>query len=487
MSQNNIIYKILCFPLSLPHMWDQNYYRAWFSSLPAGRQVVPIWGTYRETCLSRTNHLTLLIISIVCFAISTQAQTSLTIDQAIEIALKNNYDIIVSKNQAQQAANNNNLGNAGMLPKVDLNASGNFANNTIKQEFASGLIVDKSGVQSQNISSGAYLTWTVFDGLKMFATHERLKELESMGMLNTKIQMENTIVNVIDAYYSIAMQKQLMNGLKENITVSEERLKIAQKKYDVGATAKTDVLQAKIDLNALKSSLLRQSTLLSDAKAELNQLLVQPVEQDIDVTDSIPLMNQYKYEDLKNSIAEKNTGLLFAQRNIEVSRLIIREGRSAFYPKLDLNANYIFSRSQNQAGFSLLNQNLGLNLGFTASWTIFNGFTGRNNLKNLQLNFENSKMEYENQKTLTQLGLVKSFKKYQDDISILELEEENNKLAKENLNIALERFRLGANTYIELKEAQKSYEESTIRLSNARFSTKLSETQLLKLSGGIIK
>ncbi len=411
----------------------------------------------------------------------------MTIESAIEIALKNNYDIVISKNLAKQTANSNTLGNAGMLPKIDLNASGSLANNATKQEFSNGLVVDKNGVQSKNITTGAYLTWTVFDGLKMFATHEKLQELERMGELNAKIQIENTIVKVITSYYTIAMQKQLIIGLKENMVVSDERLKIAQKKFDIGAISKADVLQAKVDLNALRSDLMRQNTLLYDAKASLNQLLIQPVEQDIDVNDSIPLMNQYKYEDLKNAIMTNNSDLLFAQKNIEISKYMIKEGKSVAYPKLNLNANYIFSRSQNQAGFSLLNQNLGLNLGFTASWTIFNGFNTSNNVKNLQLNLENSTYEFENLKTITQLNLMKAFKKNQDDIAILKLEEENQLLAKENLEIALERFRLGASTSIELKVAQESYEGSIKRLSDSRFNAKISETQLLKLSGGIVK
>ncbi|MDP1746574.1 MAG: TolC family protein [Bacteroidota bacterium] len=429
-----------------------------------------------------------LLIFLLFIAATAGAQgQKMTIENAIEMALKNNYDIVISKNLAMQNSNNNTLGNAGMLPRIDLNASGSLANNATKQEFSNGLVVDKNGVQSKNITTGAYLTWTVFDGLKMFATHEKLQELERMGELNAKIQIENTIVKVITSYYNITMQKQLIIGLKENIIVSEERLKIAQKKFDIGAISKADVLQAKVDLNALKSSLMRQNTLLYDAKANLNQLLIQPVEQDIDVFDSIPLMSQYKYDDLKNAIMTNNSDLLFAQKNIEISKYMIKEGKSMTYPKLNLNANYIFSRSQNQAGFSLLNQNLGLNLGFTASWTIFNAFNTSNNVKNLQLNLENSTYEFENLKTITQLNLMKAFKKNQDDIAILKLEEENQLLAKENLEIALERFRLGASTSIELKVAQESYEDSIKRLSDSRFNAKISETQLLKLSGGIVK
>lgn len=436
----------------------------------------------------KQNRFYIPIIFIVCIAIGPVAQAQkMTIEQAIELALKNNYDISISKNQSLQAANNNTLGAAGMLPRVDLNATGSLANNATKQEFSSGLVVDKSGVQSKNITTGAYLTWTVFDGFRMFATHDRLKALESMGELNVKIQIENTLVKVVTAYYTIAMQKQMINGLKENIAVSEERLKIAQKKFDIGTASKTEMLQAKVDLNALKSSLIRQNTLLGDAKADLNQLLLQPVEQEVDVLDSVPLIPKYKYEELKNTILSNNADLMFAQKNIEVSKYMIREGKSLAYPRLNLNANYIFSRAQNQAGFALLNQNLGLNLGFTASWTIFNGFTTSNTVKNLQLNLQNSTYEYEKLKTLVQLNLLKAFKKNQDDLAILQLEEESELLAKENLDIALERFRLGVTTSIELKLAQQSYAEAIDRLAAARFNTKISETQLLKLSGSIVK
>ncbi len=422
------------------------------------------------------------------FVLLSNGQTAqLTIDQAIETALKNNYDISIAKNLATETKNSNSLGMAGMLPTASLNATGALANNPTKQEFSTGQVVDRSGVQSQNITTGAYLTWTVFDGLKMFATHARLKELESIGMLNTKIQIENTLVKVINAYYTVVMEKQMILGLKENIAVSEERLKIAQKKFDIGTSSKLDVLQAKVDMNAQKSALMKENNLLSDAKETLNQLLLQPVDNDFEVQDTIPLMNDYKYEDLKNSITAKNYDLLFAQKNIDISRYMIKEAKSNYLPRLNLNANYIFSRAENQAGLTLLNQNLGLNLGFTVGWTIFNGFNTNTQVKNLKLELENSTLEYESTKTKLQLGMIKAFKKYENDLAILELENDNKKLAKENLDIALERFRIGNSTSIELKTAQQSYQDAIDRLSSARYNAKVSETDLLKLSGGVVK
>lgn len=428
--------------------------------------------------------IVIIVLSVAVFSASAQSAV-VTIEQVIQTALKNNYDISVAKNQEVETANSNTLGNAGMLPTVSLNASGTFSNNATKQEFSTGQVIDKTGVQSQNINTGAYLTWTLFDGLKMFATHQRLKELESMGMLNTKIQIENTLVKVISAYYTIVMEKEMIIGLNENIAVSEERLKIANKKFEIGTTSKVDVLQAKIDMNVQKSTLMREKNILADAKAALNQLLLEPVDKDFDVTETIPLMNDFKFEDLKNASSSKNSDLLFSQKNIEVSKYMIKEAKALYYPRLNLNANYLFSRSENQAGFSLLNQNLGLNLGFTASWTIFNGFNTANTVKNLKLELQNSTLEYEQTKTQIELALLKAFRKYQNDMEIAKLEEDNNKLAKENLDVALERFRVGVSTSIEIKTAQQSYQESINTLSLARYAAKLSETQLLKLSGGV--
>ncbi|HEY0031234.1 MAG TPA: TolC family protein [Bacteroidia bacterium] len=415
------------------------------------------------------------------------AQEQLTLEQAMDIALKNNYDISIVRNNSLVAENNNTLGNAGMLPKVDLLAGTTIANNNTKQEFSSGLIVDKNDVQSQNINAGVFLTWTLFDGLKMFASHKRLQELEAMGALSAKIQIENTLSEIITGYYNVVRQKQLIKGLAENISISEERLKIAEKKMEIGSGAKLDVLQAKVDMNAQTSNLYRQRTTLAKLKMDLNKLLVRNVETEFEVTETIPVEFQLKYEDLRNEIQKNNSDLIFAQRNVNLSHYLLKETQSQLFPRLNLNANYLFSRSENQAGFSLLNQNLGLNLGLTASWTIFNGFITNNQVKNARLQLANADFDYKNTKLQVEHALLSSFKQYQDDQKILTLEEENTGLAKEAVTIALERFRIGASSSIELKEIQKSYDDALTRLADARYNAKVSETLLMKLNGKLIK
>lgn len=430
------------------------------------------------------------ILFICCFFItinSSFAQAQLTLEEAIETGIKNNYNILITANNAKIAVNNNNLGNSGMLPVIDINASTNLGKNALRQEFNSGLSVDRANAKSTNVSSGVYLTWTLFNGLKMFATKEQLNLLEAMGNLSSKIQIENTLETIIVTYYNVVKQKQLINGIRENIKISDERLLIAQKKLNVGSGSKLDVLQAKTDKNAKTSALYRENTSLENYKATLNQLLARPIETSFDVNDSIPNNAQFNYEDLKTSYLKSNLSLLYANQNNALAKQQLRGTKSDLFPTINLNANYLFSKTENQAGQILLNRNLGFNYGLTASWRIFNGFALNNRIKNAQLQVENTSYTITSLQLQLQQQLLTAFKTYQDDQKILLLEEENLTLVKEAVSIALERFRIGSSNTLELQQIQQTYEDALTRLVAARYNSKVSETQLMKLNGNLLK
>lgn len=435
----------------------------------------------------RINKYSFLFIYAIFVSAATFAQGQFTLEEAIELGIKNSYDIAVVNNNAAIAENNNTLGNAGMLPVVDINASTNFATNATKQKFYTGETIDRSGVKNSNITSGVYLTWTLFNGLKMFATHEQLSALEAMGKLSSKIQIENTLQSIIITYYNVVKQKQLIKGLSENIKISEERLAIAQKKFDVGAGSKLDVLQAKTDMNAQASNLIRQKTILDELKMSLNQLLARPAETTFEVNDSIPVSFQLKYEDLKTNYQKANVSLLYAQENMALSKQQLNSTKADMFPVINLNANYLFTRAQNGAGQLLFNQNLGFNYGLTASWRIFNGFTLNNRIKNARLQEENASLNYKNIQSQVEQQLIIAFKHYEDDKKVLDLEEDNLKLVKEAVNIALERFRIGSSNSLELKVIQQTYDDALVRLSEARYNAKVSETTLMKLNGSLVK
>ncbi len=424
---------------------------------------------------------------ILAFIIQGNAQGILTLNDAISIGLKNNYDIILANNLAQQSVNNNIPGNAGMLPQVSFLAGTNLASNATKQEFSNGLVVDKSGVHSNNINAGIYLNWTLFDGMKMFVTKEKLNELEARGSLNARLQIENTVSSIMSAYYDMVQQKQLIRGINENIGYSQERLKIAEKKYEVGSGSRLEVLQAKTDLNAQLSTLYRQQTLFENARIFLNQVLSRDISTGFDVNDSIPLNSTLNYDAIFSSAQQRNAEIRLAENQVRIAGLEYRETKSLLYPRVGLAASYLFARSENQAGFALFNQNLGLNIGLNLSYTIFNGGITRAALKNEKLNMSYYNTSFQNVKLQVNQRVLSAWNLYRQSQKILALEEDNVKLTREAMDIALERFRLGAGNSLELKDVQRTFEEALVRVATARYNAKVSETNLMRLNGDLVK
>ncbi|MGB4968064.1 MAG: TolC family protein [Saprospiraceae bacterium] len=421
------------------------------------------------------------------FIFDSTGQEILTIKQAIAIGLENNYSIQMIRNESEIAKNNNSRGNAGMLPELSFNSGLNYSGNNTKQEFVTGNEVDKKGAQSNNINAGISLNWTVFDGMKMFITRNKLKELENLSNLNVKIQIENTVAAIISAYYSIVKQKQLYLNNNSLLSIYEERSKIAKTKWEIGSAAKTDFLQAQLDLNEQKAFRLSLQTELKNLKLKLNIILARNPITDFDVIDSIEVNTAIALSTINIDAPKTNTTVSYYQTNISVAEYLINENQALRYPNLSFNATYNFNRTKNQAGFLLYNQNLGWSTGFNASWNLFNGNYVNRNIQNAKVSLKNAQIYLEN--TLVELknNIQNAYNNYSTAIESMKLEVENAILAEENMNLMLGRFRAGSASSLELKEAQKTFEDVQTRLLQAKFDAKIAETELLKLNGELVK
>lgn len=428
----------------------------------------------------------LFIISIPGIVLA-QVSGVLTYEEAVALALRNNYDILIAKNNAQIAAVENNLGYAGFLPKLDINSNGNFANNRTRQEFSNGEGVDRSGVISKNITAGAYLSYTLFDGFRMFATKERLAILEQQGELNFKIQIENTLEQLTLFYYQIVKQEQLIKGIQAAMTVSEERIKVAQKKLQIGSGSNVELLQAKLDLNAQKSNLILQKSILKEYKNNLTLLMQEKQNTAFSVDSNFAFEAIESMEDIRLKIENNNRNVKFAKKNILVTKQIIREIKSQSLPRLGITSSYQYSRNSNTAGFALFTQNLGYNVGFNFSWNIFNGFIVKNQVQAANIQLQNNLLDVDRVTANLYTESNTAYTRWLGDKESLELEEENIKLAEQSLFIMLERMRIGLGNYLETKESQSSYEAAITRLVTARYNLKESETRLKRITGEFIR
>lgn len=433
--------------------------------------------------------LRIFFITIIFLPLSLFAQQSglLSYKQAVALLLKNNFDIQIAKNNATIADIQNTFGNAGFMPKVDINAGTSMASNKTRQEFASGLSVNQSGVGSQYLNAGAFLTWTIFDGMKMFATKERLNLLEQQGELRMKLEMEQQIEQLTLLYYQIVKQEQLIKGIETTMEVSQERIKLYERKLEIGAGSNVELLQAKLDYNAQKSNLLSQKSLLCEYKSNLLALLKTEANSAIEVDTMIEFESVKSLDEIKQKIEQSNQSVMFAKRNVQVQTQLLKESQSLSLPKVGLSTAYNFTRNENAAGFSLLNQNLGYNFGLNLSWNIFNGFNTRNQIKVNKFMVKNSQVEVDKLKFNFNNIAYSAYQKMLNDQEILAFEEENIKLAQEALNINLARLKIGLGNYLEIKESQNTYEAAVTRLVNARYNLKLSETTIKKLMGTLIE
>jgi len=419
------------------------------------------------------------------------AQHLLTPEEAVATALQNNYQIRLSRNDSLIYAINNSFINAAFYPRLNANGSYIINNNNQKQKLADGSDRKVNGIRSTNLNAQLALNWVLFDGLKMFATRDKLREYLLLGDLTIKNQITNIIAQVIDTYYNIVRQKQQLKAVEEQMGLNRERLKLAQVKLEVGLGIKPDVLQAQLDLNAQIAIELNQQTLIAQQKITLNQLMGADRSIDYEVLDSIPIDTTLTVNAVTANIADSSPALLLLKKNIDISNIVLRERRAERLPTVSFNSAYNFTQTNNNSvinSFSpLYNLNKGFNYGLTVSVPIFNNYTTRQNIRLAQADIDFRKLTLESQVSQAYTNVENNFRTYLLQRQELALEETNIGYAKENVFIAFERYKQGVTTFIELREAQKSLSDAYDRLIAARYNTKVAETELRRLKGDIIR
>lgn len=419
----------------------------------------------------------------ICSSKPAFSQQALTLQVAVEEGLENNYGILISRNLQEQASNNFSIGNAGFLPSLELTASRNESVEDSEFESASGDSQTNTGARSTSTSAAINLNWTIFDGFQMFSSYDRLGKLKDVSDEELRSDMENLVSQIALSYFNIIRISEQIKILQDNIDVSRERIEIEEAKVDIGSGSEYDLLQARSDLNTDRASLLREQNILTEAKILFNELLSRDPSTEFEVTRQI-LVNRFLVrEELHQKLMAENVDLSIARMRKEISRLEVREIRGERLPVISLNSGYRYNRSENDGGFFRFNETTGFSVGITARVNLFNGFDTNRRVQNAQINRKNSELNLESQKLRLESDFLVLFRAYQNSIELVDLEEENLLIAEETLDIALERFRLGSISSLEFREAQRTFLAAENRLINAKFEAKISETELLRLSG----
>jgi outer membrane protein len=433
-------------------------------------------------------HSILKIYLGLCFGVLSfhmHSQSVLSLNEAVQIALENNFEIRLASNNLGIDSLSVSPGFAGMLPRVYASASTNNSTQYSSQVRADGTEIELDGAKNINKSYGVGLDWTIFDGLSMFARYDRLKELQKLGETELKITILNRVSDVMITYYDLVQQQQQLTALDSTIVLSEQRVELATNRFSIGKASKLEVLNAQVDLNTDKTLYLRQQELYASTKIRLNEILARDTKIDFKVDDDMLLNNQLVLTDLEILAENQNPELQAQLINKRIAELQLKQVKGNRFPTISATTGYNFSDSESTLGFARLNNSRGWNYGFSASVDIFNGYNQNRNEKIAKIQLENSTIAIEQQTQTIKAQLNTAYQTYLTNIGLIDLETSNEEIAKQNLEITLAKYNTGIIPPIEFRTAQLNYINAKLRLSQTKYQAKLSEITLKQLAGNL--
>lgn len=429
------------------------------------------------------------VIQLVsCFLLCTHisiAQELLTVKEAIAIALENNYDIKLFQNNLKVAQQNVTPGNAGMLPTVTGNFTQNNSVSNSNQTQATGEVRSLDNAKNNSLNYGVSVGWTVFDGFGMFSRYETLKELQKQGEVELQRSVVTRISDVISTYYTIVEQQNLLMAIDTSIEISRERLRTAENRFSIGKASRLEVLNVQVNLNTDESNRIKQANTVKNLKIALNNLLARDLQQEFSVLEEVNIDETLKLGDMLELAKANNPDLILISINRRLAELDEKTIRANRYPTVRLNGGYNFSESESSLGFVAQSQSRGLTYGVTASVNIFDGFNQRRNERIAKLRIENADLQIAQTNLQIETEISQAYNLYRTNLALVDIEERNEQIARQNLNITLEKYKIGTLSAVEFRDAQENFINAVSRFNAAKTQAKLSETLLMELIGKI--
>ena len=424
----------------------------------------------------------LLVVLAIVISNAINAQEKLSLADAVKIAVQNSYDIKLVENTAAIAKNNNSLGVAGGLPTVSSTVNNNNTQSTINQTFPDpSRNTTRSGVEGTTVNGSLNVSMILFNGFRVAATKSRLESIEKQSAATLQNQLLNTSSIVMQQYYNVVRQEAYLKTIQKSIEASEQRVSIVKTRQLVGTANQADVLQSNIDLNALLQAKQNQLVVIDQAKADLYNSMVVPASSNYIFDEMIIVDQDIKMADIESKMKDHPL-LQSAQQLVNVNKFIEKETRATMYPTLRANTGYNYNSNKSGAGFILLNESYGPFLGINLALPIYNGGASKRAYNNAKIATNSAKLQLENASLDLNTELFKTYKNYLNSIKQAPIEQENYNMSQDLLSLVMQKYQLGQATMVDVKQAQQSFETAGFRLTSLKFTAKIAEIELKRLS-----
>ncbi|MGV3637159.1 MAG: TolC family protein [Flavobacteriales bacterium] len=428
---------------------------------------------------------TLLTSLLLLIRFCTSAQV-LTAEEAVRIAVEQNHGIRLARLDARSAELLNNPGNAGMLPNVDAVGQYSIDNSATKQTFFSGDVREADNADQRVLDAAVQLNWTIFDGLAMFAAKDRLEALELIGRTQLRQRIETTTYDVLATYYQLVQLRNAITVQQEGVRISRERLRITETGTRIGTASGLNLVQARLDLSTDSAAVLDLHIQEAVTSARLNALLGRDPSTTIVVAPEVPPTEGLDLVQLQQAARQANSSLQQARQAQIAADLSVKELRGTLLPQVDLFANYGYTRSTSAVGILQSNQALGPDYGARVSIPLFRGLQMRSAMEVAKLTREQASISTQQVELDLEEGLLNAWNNYTTAGLRVALEEDNIVGARTQSDVALESYRLGTLSALELRDVQLGLIAAEQRLLVAKFEAKVAELQLKWLAGRLV-
>ncbi|MDV7138168.1 TolC family protein [Maribacter sp. TH_r10] len=444
------------------------------------------------------NKVAFLMALIGVFGVSLKAQEKvLTKEDAIALALENNYGINVAKNQVEVAGNNKGIMNSGYLPTLTGSAGASYSRDDSVIEFPGQFNedgtpredVELDKAEAQSYSSALTASYTLFDGLGRFYNYKRLKEQYQLSELQARETIENTIVQLFSVYYEIARLTENENVLRKTLDISRDRYTRSEYSFEYGQSTKLDILNAQVDITNDSINVLNARQQLANTKRDLNVLLSQDLNMLYTVDTLVTFIPKIKLEEFVGQAKLNNVSLLQTERNLAINSYDIKVQKSGYLPTIGLSGSYGWNLNQSaQSAFfpGTNTDNTSFDLGASLSWNLFDGGGTNVRVKNAKIAYENQELLKKQIELEVDRDIQNAMAIYENKLVIYTIQEQNVVTNQNNFERSKEQFQLGRITSIEFRQAQINLLNAQTNKNLAKYEAKLAELQLLQLTGQLL-
>lgn len=426
-------------------------------------------------------------IATVLFALNTQAQEVLALDQAISTALEHNHNLKIAELSSQQAANAATIGNAGMLPNLVATAGANVSQQNSNLEFATGQTQDVEGAQSlsQNMSLG--ISQTLFAGGRIQRSYALLKTAKQGASLAEKQAMETTIAMVWSQYTGLALLQRSVSTAKESAAFSSQRYERALLTNSLGGSNTTERLAAEVDLNRDSINLLEVQAQFQLAKNSFATYIgLDNSDFIVDESGISDAINATDFpDDLLANLRANNSALLLAQTSVNTASLQEKLQKSTLFPVVAVQASYGLNQSQAEAGFLTASQQQGLNAGISLQYNLFSGFQSKTQRQNAALEVLKAQEQLDQVSETLENTLANAMDVFNNAVEIAAIETKNVEVAERRLIRMSELHALGKASSLELREAQIAWLNANNGMYSAQFEAVNAKITVLALVGSL--